>query len=294
VSGTLRHDRSLLPIACAVAGAALLTGMDAVIKGLAARYPTVDLILARYIAGFLFMVPVVLVVRPPLPDRAMLRAHALRTLVMLCTAFLFFSALRLLPLIEAVVFSYLAPVFMALLARVLLGEKAGASTLAAIGVCFAGVVVIAWGKGVGRDMVGRDLLGVGLALAAAVTYALAMVLLRARSGSDTIVGIVSLQNVFAVACMAPAAAVLGTPSALLGPDWAAFLAVGLLGTLGHLAYAYAFTRAPAAQVGTVEYTSFLWAAALGYLLFGEVPTLSALAGGGLIVTGSLLLLTGRR
>ncbi|MFZ4534193.1 MAG: EamA family transporter, partial [Alsobacter sp.] len=74
----------------------------------------------------------------------------------------------------------------------------------------------------------------------------------------------------------------------------ALLLIGLLGSAGQLAYATAFTRAPAAKIGTVEYTSFLFAVALGYFFFAEVPTSSALAGGGLIMAGSLILLLGRK
>jgi drug/metabolite transporter (DMT)-like permease len=268
--------------------------MDAVIKGLTARYPTVDIILGRYVAGLLFILPVALMWRPPLPGGGMLRAHAMRPVGMLATNCFFFAALKRLPLIEAVVFSYLAPVAMAVLSRFILGERTNAATLAAIGVCFAGVLVIARGKGLGLDPTGTDLAGVGYALAATLSYALAMVLLRARSGTDTIVGIVALQNAFSVAYMIPIAALFGTPAALAGPDWLWFVALGLLGTSGHVAYAYAFTRAPAALVGTVEYTSFIWAALLGFLMFGEIPSPSAVAGGGLIVAGSLLLLFGRK
>lgn len=290
----LRHDTTATPILIALLGAALLTAMDAVLKGLSTRYPTVDLVLARYLAGALFILPLAVVMRVPRPGPVMLRAHVVRTAIVVVTSFLFYFSLSRLALIEAVVFTYLAPVFMALLGRIILGEKVSAATLLAIAVCFAGVIVIAVGKGLGAAGFRAEAVGVAAALGATFTYALAMVLLRARSGADPVVGIVALQSVLAITYMAPVSLAIGAPAILVGSEWQALLLIGLLGSAGQLAYATAFTRAPAAKIGTVEYTNFLFAVALGYVFFAEVPTPSALAGGGLIMAGSLILLLGRK
>lgn len=286
----LRHDSGAGPILLAALATGLLTVMDGVVKGLAGRYPTIDIVFLRYLSGAVVTIPILIAVRPPLPGREMLKAHAVRAVLVLGTAFFFFHALSLLPIIEAIVFSYLAPLFMALLARLLLGERLSPATGAAIAIGFTGCIVIALGKGLGADGFGKDLIGVGSALAAAVTYAAAMVLLRARTGSDHIVGIVALQNVLACAYALPFTFALGNPLPAIAAEWPALLAIGLLGTLGHLVFAAAYGRAPAAKIGAVEYTSFIWAVAIGVVAFGEYPTLSAIAGAALIVAGSLLLL----
>lgn len=290
----LRHDVSLLPIGMAMAGAILLTVMDAVMKGLSAGFSTLDLVAGRYVFGALVAVPIALAVRPALPNGAMLRAHLVRTFVVVVTAGLFFYSLSILPLVEAVVFSYLSPVIMALLGRVMLGEKVAPAVAVAIAVSFAGVLVIAVGKGISVAGMGRDLWGVLAAVAAAFTYALAMVMLRARTGSDPIVGIVALQNVIAMAYVLPLSLAFGQPLALLEAHWPWLLLAGALGAIGHLFYAGAFKRAPAAKIGAVEYTNFIWATAIGYLAFSEIPTASATAGAALIVCGSLVLMVKRK
>ncbi|WP_460449162.1 DMT family transporter [Alsobacter sp. SYSU BS001988] len=290
----LRHDLSSAPIWMAMAGAILLTVMDAIMKGLSDRFATIDLVAGRYVFGVVWSVPLAFVVRPPWPGAAMLRAHLLRTLVVVLTALCFFYSLSVLSLVEAVVFSYLAPVFMALLGRVMLGEKVAPAVALAIAVSFAGVLVIAAGKGLGVSTLGRDLWGVAAALAAALFYALAMVMLRARTSSDHLVGIVALQNLIAMAYVLPFSLALGDPGALIAAHWPWLLAAGFLGTFGHLCYAGAFKRAPAAKVGTVEYTNFIWASAIGYIAFRELPTWSAAAGAALIVLGSLILFVKRR
>ena len=73
-------------------------------------------------------------------------------------------------------------------------------------------------------------------------------------------------------------------------DPALILLAGALGTLGLLGLTHAFTRLEASRVAPREYSGFVWAALLGYLLFGEVPTLTTAASAALIVGGCLLLL----
>jgi S-adenosylmethionine uptake transporter len=57
-----------------------------------------------------------------------------------------------------------------------------------------------------------------------------------------------------------------------------------------LCLTFAFTRLEASRVAPLEYSSFVWAAGLGYLLFGEVPTLTTALSAVLIIGGCLLLL----
>ena len=80
---------------------------------------------------------------------------------------------------------------------------------------------------------------------------------------------------------------------LLASDLLLMLLTGGLGTSGLLCLTCAFTRLEASRVAPLEYSSFVWAAGLGDLLFGEVPTLTAALSAALIVGGRLLLLRRR-
>jgi len=68
------------------------------------------------------------------------------------------------------------------------------------------------------------------------------------------------------------------------------LLAGGLGTLGLLSLTHALTHLEASRVAPLEYSSFVWAAGLGYVLFDEVPTLATAASAALIVAGCLMLL----
>jgi S-adenosylmethionine uptake transporter len=72
-------------------------------------------------------------------------------------------------------------------------------------------------------------------------------------------------------------------------DIALILLAGGLGTLGLLCITWAFTKLEASRLAPMEYTSFVWAALLGYLLFGELPTTTTAVSATLIIGGCLLL-----
>jgi drug/metabolite transporter (DMT)-like permease len=274
------------PVLAAVAGIGLLSVMDAAVKQVAALgIPTWQIVLLRYAFGTAFALPLFLAGRHRLPPAETLRAHALRAVAVVCTAASFFYALSALPLVVALALSFTAPIMIALLARLSLGERPSAGVLAAIAVGFLGVLTVLAGE-LHRSGTGT-LPGVAAALAAAAFYAVAMVSLKARAARDPVATIVLLQNAFATLLVAPlGAAATWTPAS--APILAWFALIGLLGTAGHVALAWAYGRAEASRLGAVEYTAFVWATALGFVFFAEVPSPATLAGAALIMAGAVV------
>lgn len=273
-------------IAEAVAGIALLSVMDAIIKGVAARYPVVEVAFMRFLVGSVVMAGVLCVARPGWPSRETLVVNGGRALLVVATATTFFYALSTLPLAETLALSFLAPVFIAMLGALILRERLDRRIVGALAAGFAGMVVIVSGKAGGASLSGAALAGAIAAVASAVTYALAMVLLRARAAKDPVVTIVALQNgVPALILLVPALLVWATPTPR---DAVLFGAIGVLGVSGHLLLARAFAKAEAARLAPLEYTALVWAVILGLVFFGEVPTLSTLAGAALIIGGALV------
>jgi S-adenosylmethionine uptake transporter len=213
-----------------------------------------------------------------------------RAIAILGTAGLFFTALTRLPLAEAVVITFVSPFLMVLVSRVLLGEPVTARATAAIAVGFGGVVLMMAGNV--SAGVGGDPLGYAAALAACLTYAVAIVLTRRDSGSEPVVSLVLTQNIVVTLAALPFGLSVWVP-----PDRSGallFLLAGVLGTIGHIVLAWAYARAPATRLAPLEYTAFLWAAALGWMLWGEVPTLATMIGGALIIAAALTASTGSR
>ncbi|QLP96237.1 MAG: DMT family transporter [Rhodoblastus sp.] len=223
-----------------------------------------------------------------------MRAHASRSVAVLATALLFITALKHLPLSEALTLTFLAPSLVALFGRLLLGEPVSTPTMWSIAISFLGVLVVA-----GEDIANwrdpsEDLIGVGAALGAAVAYALSLVLLRARAQADGFVATVLIQNALLTIYLTPIAAwETGAPLVGLAADWPLALAIGTLGAAGHLLLGWAYLHAPAARIGAVEYTGLVWGMAIGVAWFGEWAGTNVIAGATMIVGGSCLLLARR-
>ena len=102
------------PALRAAAGIAVLSIMDAVIKGMSAYYPTFQVAFLRFACGSLVVAGVVAVMRPGWPSRETVTANSLRSVIAVVTAVSFFYALGQLPLAETLVLSFLSPMFIAL------------------------------------------------------------------------------------------------------------------------------------------------------------------------------------
>jgi drug/metabolite transporter (DMT)-like permease len=276
------------PVLRATAGIAVLSAMDAVIKGMAAHYPIFQVTLLRFACGTLVATGVAAAMRPGWPSRETVVANALRSVVAVLTATTFFYALGQLPLAETLVLSFLAPTFVALFGMLLLEEPVDRRIVGALAVGFAGTVVVALGGG--GDGATRSWSGVAAAFASAVFYALSVVLLRQRAQRDKFIHIVIFQNVGPMLLVFPFGAAVWQP--VVGPHLAWFLLMGVLGVIGHVLMATAFAKARAARLAPLEYTALIWAALIGYAAFGEIPTLATLGGGTLIIGAALI--TSRR
>jgi S-adenosylmethionine uptake transporter len=125
-----------------------------------------------------------------------------------------------------------------------------------------------------------------------VTYAFAFVLLRKQAGSEPPARIVFMQTAIGVALVAPL--VLPTMPVPTGVTLLQAITVGGLGTAGMLLLAYAMSLAEAARVSVAEYTGLVWAALIGWFVFGESVRPAVWIGAILIIGGCLLAMSGRR
>lgn len=269
--------------------------MDAAIKGLVARLPVVEVAFLRYVVGSLAMTAIVGIRRAGWPRPETLRANALRAVLVVVTATLFFHALGVLPLAETLILSFVSPLFTTLLAAAILRERLDLRILTAIGTGFAGVLVIVGGSyGLPAPAGGATtgpgtavaLGGVAAVLVSSFTYSASNVLLRARAQRDPLLHIVLIQNIATGLMLAVPAWLFWTAP---DPRDAGLLGiVGLLGVAGHLCLARAYAGAAASRLAPLDYTALIWAVLIGFFAFDELPTAWALAGAGLIGCGVFL------
>lgn len=204
------------------------------------------------------------------------------------TALLYIGSYRYTTIAKAGFLHYLAPVFVILLAPLLLRECPRPALFLALSVALIGVVLllrIDWRAGVSLATWRGD----GLAAASAVTYALYTLLGRQLQSEQALVTAFWV-HVFAL--IPPLGmALLRGPEALrvTAGDWPGIIGLGVVSSALSFALFYRGLRfIPAAQATLIMLLSPVTNALLGYLLSGETLTPGQLLGAGLILTAAVL------
>jgi len=216
----------------------------------------------------------------------------------------YFLSLAFLPLADATAVTFVSPLMIAPLAWLALGEAVGLARAAAVTAGFAGVLVMLSGQ-LGHGAGGAPSIGVAVALGGAVATAIAMIQISRLTQSESTGAIVFyFSAVIAVLSLAllilamvwPERAVLAelassqrfvAPGAL---GFAGLAAIGLLGGCAQIMLTQCYRFADASVIAAFDYVAMIWAAALGYLMFAEVPTARVLIGAAIVMTAGAALL----
>jgi len=283
------RNQSSIAFAVATLGIATYSAMDAVMKGLSIASGAYSAVLWRSLAGAALTGAIFLLRGNAWPDPAALRLHVGRGLAAGISVLLFFWGLALVPMAQGVALTFLAPLVALYLAAAMLGERIRRAAILGSGIASIGVFVIAWGQ-VEAGASGATLWGSGAIILASFLYAISLVLLRRQAQlADPIEVTLFTGGVIGVLLL------LGAPWFAVMPTTAQLPAIGvatLLGTFSAVALAWAYGRAEAQVLAPVEYTAFIWAAILGWLVFREHVSLYTVAGAGLIIAGCLAAVRG--
>ena len=271
-------------IALMLGGLLLLTINDATAKWLTDSYPVPQIISLR---GITILLPLVIILyfrggfAAFKPYR--IRNQALRALCFVGSTFFIITALSMMPLADAVAFTFTSPLIIAALAPFLLSEHVGWRRWSAIIVGFAGVVVIA------RPTPDAFQWPALVALGAAFWSALRDMVTRrisAEESSDLIL-FYSTGAVMTVGALAAFVYPWRMPDA---EDWALFALLGVLNGGAHYMMIEAHRWAEASVIAPFRYTALVWAFILGYFLWDDVPDAWLLSGSALVVASGLYIL----
>jgi S-adenosylmethionine uptake transporter len=172
--------RPVLPFASVLAGIALLSLMDALMKGASLAIGAYSTLLVRSVFGLALAAPLWLAARTGWPAPATVRLHVLRGVVVTAMSFTFFWGLTLLPLAEAIAISFTAPLVALYLAVIMLGERIGKGAVAASAMGLVGVVLIAVARVEATDAPASGW-GIAAVLLSSLLYALNLVLQRKQA-----------------------------------------------------------------------------------------------------------------
>ena len=258
----MTRDDNLTTAAVLVIGAALLFAiMGALVKTVSTQLPSTMVVFFRNTLGLVALLPWLLQGGIAGLRTANLRLHLWRSLSGVTAMYCFFHALAHLPLAQAVLLNYTAPLFIPLIAAVWLKEPFPRTVRWAVLVGFIGIALI-----LKPGVVRFDLDGL-IGLAAGIFTAFAFTSMRRMGKIEPTTRIVFYFGVIAALISAvPLAWTWISPAPQL---WGRLLLIGLLATSAQLLVTRAHAYAPAARIGPFMYSIVVFATLLGWILWGE-------------------------
>ncbi len=257
---------------------------DAVAKLLGGTVPLGQLLFIRFAVQVILLAPLVWVTRRQWRMRGrVLRLTFLRTLLHIAGIGAMFTALKYLPLADAIAIAFVMPFIMLLLGKYVLGEEIGMRRLGACIVGFGGTLLVIQPSFV---QVGWPALWPMLM---AVIFAFFMLVTRQIAKDTDPISLQAVSGVMACVLMAPLLLIGNqmeiAPLMMLSQDghgWFLLAAIGGLGTVAHLLMTWSLRYAPAATLASMQYLEIPVATLFGWLIFDQLP--NTLASVGIAVT----------
>ncbi len=271
------QNNNLLGIGLMLLATMLFAVMDAIAKWLvSADVSPIQVIAVRGWMICLF-IPLVLLARGELRQLSTSQPlrHLGRGMIGFLAPFSFFTALKTLPLADASVTFFSAAFMLTAASAFILKERVGIHRWGAVVVGFIGVIIAMNPTG------GGDVPAYLLVLFAAMIYSLIFIWGKKLSHADSVITLVFSMNLG-----------MGLVATVLLPWVWVPIDAQLLGELAlmaifaltaHYVFAAAFVRAEISVLAPFEYSMLLWAVAIGYLVWGDIPTTSMWLGAALII-----------
>ena len=268
-------------------GIALLTANDATSKYLVESHPIGQVIGLRQAATLLVLIPYVMLFSRWSELRVVdWPGQISRGVLFLIGSVFIVWSLGVLPLATAITMLFASPIFMVVLSAPLLGERIGRHRWVAVIGGFAGVLII---LRPGAESFQWALL---LPLLAALVNALRDVLTRRLARTETSIAILFWSNI--ILMIGGFATLPFGWSPVTGDAALWFVAAGIFNGSAHFCIIEALRTGEASVVAPIRYTALLWAALLGFIVWGELPEIWLWAGAAVIVASSLYMIRAER
>ena len=287
----ISSDKQTQGILLMVAGMAVLPMLDACAKWLGQTLPATQVSAGRFILQMGLLLPFLYALGYRVTRRSFSFAQAARGFCLAIATWLFFVALKSLPMAEAISIFFIEPMVLTILAALFLGERIRFRRIAAIVFGFCGAIIVIQPS---FDIFGWPAL---LPLGTAFFFALYMLITRAVAQDNQPIELQISMSVYALLTVI-ILALFNQQIGLETQDWrmlnlTEFLVMLLLGavaTTGHLMVVFALQRADAGLLAPFQYLEVVTASFLGYLIFQDVPQDTTIAGVTIIICAGLYLI----
>ena len=260
--------------------------MAGIVKWLSVELASGQVIWGRYFFHALLIVAIAPSRAPRLLASRRKDLQIVRSVLVLGATTSAFIALRYIPMAQVAAIGFVGPLLVVGLASVFLGETVTRGRWVAVCIGFLGVLVIL------RPGIGTTHWASLLPLVMASCYAGYQILTRHIRGLAS-----PLTTLMYSALVGTVVSSVWAPIVWVQPNteqWLAMIASGVFGGAGHFAIIKAYESAPASIAGPFVYAELLWAIAVGWLAFSELPDIWTVIGATILIGTGVYLLRARR
>lgn len=239
----------------------------------------------RHIFGFLFFVPVFMRSGTHIFITRRLGLLTLRAILNVAAMLIYYVAVMLIPLSEVMALGFTTPLFVTVLAVLILGERMNQWRWIGLGLGLTGALVILrpWGQDIPTGSL--------LILLSSSMWACALITIKILTRTESTLTITMYASLLQIPLSLVMAVIGSEVFDLFEWTWPTLyhlfmiFLIAVCGTLSHVCVAQAFKDADATVVMPVDFTKLVFAGIIGYLLFAEIPDIWTLVGGLIVFCG---------
>ena len=255
--------------------------MHGLVRFVSEVLPPFQIAFFRNIFGLAFLLPILIRSRFSILRTKKIGLHILRGIINLAVMLMFFTALSITPLAKVTALSFTAPIFMAVLAVLVLGERFRIYRWAAIFSGFIGMLII-----LRPGLIAVDI-GALLVTAGAALWAVAMIIIKIQSRTESSVTIVAYMGIFLGIFSIIPAYFVWQPFGL--QTLGLMVLIGLSGTVAQMAISQSLKETDPTATMPFDFLKIIWTTIIGVWFFAEVPDIFTWVGAIVIFSSGLFI-----
>jgi len=258
----------------------LVSILIAIVRHLSDHFHTFFIVMMRNVFAFAFFIPLMIKNPRHLFKTQKLHLHLLRNINGLVAMMLWFYTITLIPLPEAVSFTFIVPIITTLAAMFFLKEKVHAKVWMALAIGFIGILIII------RPGFHQFKIAYLLALGTTILWSVSNILVKIMTNTDRPETIVAYMSFIMLILSIPFGLMHLAPLSFIDIFWLAML--GLFSNLSHMAMSTAYSKADLSVVQPFDFTRLIFVSIISYFAFGEIIDFWSGVGSLIIIAGTIL------
>ena len=255
--------------------------MHGLVRFVSEVLPPFQIAFFRNVFGLAFLLPLLMRSRFAILRTQRIGLHALRGVINIGAMLMFFTALSISPLAKVTALSFTAPIFMAVLAVFFLDERFRVYRWLAILFGFVGMLIILRPGIVAIDT------GALLVIGAALLWAVAMIIIKILSRTESSLTIVAYMGIFLGIFSIFPAIWVWQPFGMQTLGW--MVLIGLFGTIAQMTLSQALKETEPTALMPFDFLKLIWTAIIGAWFFAEIPDAFTWIGAAVIFSSGLFI-----